>query len=179
MKYLIAFLTLLSLSTGLSAQDLKFSNLDKSPLDVVMYRGADRSAIARVIYSRPSKSDRTVFGELVPYAQVWRTGANEATEITFYKDVMIGDEKVGAGTYSIYTIPNEDNWMFILNSDTTQWGTNYNEEHNVLQVPMKLTPAPESIESFSITMVDDFDGGTLFMGWDDRIASLNFKVAQL
>jgi len=143
-----------------------------------MYRGEDRAAIARVIYSRPSKRDRVVFGELVPYNEVWRTGANEATEITFYKDVMIADVKVAAGTYSIYTIPNEDKWTFILNSDTTQWGTSYNGDHDVLAAPMNVSPAPESIESFSITIIDDYDGGTLFMGWDDRIASLTFKVAQ-
>ncbi|BAO55530.1 DUF2911 domain-containing protein [Nonlabens marinus] len=178
MKYILILLASFFISNDLHSQDLKFSDLDKSPLDVVMYRDADQSAIARVIYSRPSKRDRTVFGELVPYEQVWRTGANEATEITFYKDVIIADETVAAGTYSIYTVPNEDEWTFILNTDTTQWGTNYNEENNVLKAPMNVTPAPESIESFSITIVDDFDGGTMFMGWDNRIASLNFKVVQ-
>ncbi len=178
MKYVLLLITAFFISTDLYSQDLKFSGLDKSPLDVVMYRGADKAAIARVIYSRPAKRDRTVFGELVPYQKVWRTGANEATEITFYKDVIIADKMVAAGTYSIYTVPNEDEWTFILNTDTTQWGTNYNEEHNILEAPMDVTPAPESIESFSITIIDNFDGGTMFMGWDNRIASLNFKVAQ-
>lgn len=178
MKSTFTLMVLVFSVCGLNAQSLNFSNLDKSPLDVVMYRGQDDTAIARVIYSRPAKRDRVVFGELVPYQQVWRTGANEATEITFYKDVEIDMKKVPAGTYSVYTIPNEEEWTFILNSDTMQWGTKYNEEHNVLQAPMKLSPAPETIEFFSITIVDDFEGGTVFMGWDDRIASLDFKVAQ-
>ncbi|AZQ43699.1 DUF2911 domain-containing protein [Nonlabens ponticola] len=170
-------LLIIALVSGLSTgQDLKFSGLDKSPLDVVIYRGEDRAAIARVIYSRPSKNDREVFGKLVPYNQVWRTGANEATEITFYKPVKIADQEVPAGTYSIYTIPGEENWQLILNKQTTQWGTNYNEELNLLQVPMDVMPAPETIESFSISFVDEIDGGRLFLGWDNVIASIHMDV---
>ncbi len=179
MKNIIAAITIVLSSFAVSGQDLTFSNLDKSPLDVVMYRDADKSAIARIIYSRPSKKERKIFGELVPYNQIWRTGANEATEITFYKDVMIADQKVTAGTYSIYTIPNEEVWTFVLNSDTTQWGTNYNEEHDVFKTDMDVSLAPQPIESFSINFVEEMEGAKIFMGWDDRIASLEFKVAQL
>jgi len=177
MKSFIAIFSLLFIGQLTIAQDLAFSDLDKSPLDVVMYRGADQTAIARIIYSRPAKRDRIVFGELIPYGQVWRTGANEATEITFYKDVTIEGEKVNAGSYSIYTIPNEDNWKFILNSQTTQWGTRYDDTKNVYEAEMDVTPSPETIENFSIRIIDQIDGGTIFMGWDDRIASVHFTVA--
>jgi len=176
-KYLIAFFSLLFVSQLSTAQDLAFSGLDKSPLDVVMYRGEDQAAIARIIYSRPAKRDRVIFGELVPYGQIWRTGANEATEITFYKNVLIHDDLVTAGTYSIYTIPDEENWKFILNSQTTQWGTNYDESLNTFEAEMSVSPAPETIENFSIRIIDEIDGGTIFMGWDDRIASLPFTLA--
>ncbi|PRP68350.1 DUF2911 domain-containing protein [Nonlabens agnitus] len=177
MKYFILLFSLLFLSQLSNSQDLAFSGLDKSPLDVVMYRGDDQAAIARIIYSRPAKRDRVVFGELVPYGQVWRTGANEATEITFYKDVTINDELVEAGTYSIFTIPGEENWKFILNSQTTQWGTRYDNQYDIFTTDMKVSPAPETIENFSIRIIDEIDGGTIFMGWDDRIASLHFDVA--
>lgn len=176
MKFIATLSILLFVSQLINAQDLAFSGLDKSPLDVVMYRGEDRAAIARIIYSRPAKRDRVVFGELVPYGKVWRTGANEATEITFYKDVTIDEKLIKSGTYSIYTIPNEDQWKFILNSQTTQWGTRYDETANVFETDMEVTPSPESIENFSIRIIDQIDGGTIFMGWDDRIASLHFTV---
>ncbi|WP_194850838.1 DUF2911 domain-containing protein [Nonlabens antarcticus] len=177
MKNFKIFLVLFSISAILTAQSLGFSNLDKSPLDVVMYRDADQSAVARIIYSRPSKNDRIIFGDLVPYNQVWRTGANEATEVTFYKDVMIEDQKVFAGTYSIYTVPGEEEWTFILNSDTTQSGMDYTESHTVFKTAMDVFPAPQTIESFSINFSEELEGATLFMGWDDRIASVKFKVA--
>jgi hypothetical protein len=177
MRYFIAISLFLFSLTTVTSQGLQFSGLDKSPLDVVMYRGEDRTAIARVIYSRPSKKNREIFGKLVPYGEVWRTGANEATEITFYQDVMIGEQEVPAGTYSMYTIPNEDKWKFILNKATTQWGTNYDEQLNILETAMDVSLAPQTIESFSITFVDEMEGGTLFLGWDDRIASLHFDVA--
>ena len=177
MKILIPFFSLLFISQLATAQDLAFTGLDKSPLDVVMYRGDDQAAIARIIYSRPAKKDRVVFGELVPYGQVWRTGANEATEVTFYKDVIINDETIEAGTYSIFTVPDEDQWKFILNGQTTQWGTKYDGEYDVFTTEMNVSSAPETIENFSIRIIEEIDGGTIFMGWDDRIASLHFDVA--
>lgn len=177
MKYFIAFFSLLFISQLTTAQDLAFSGLDKSPLDVVMYRGDDQAAIARIIYSRPAKRDRIIFGDLVPYGKVWRTGANEATEITFYHDVTINNELISAGTYSIFTVPDEESWKFILNSQTTQWGTKYDETQDFFVTDMNVSPAPETIENFSIRIIDEIDGGTIFMGWDDRIASLKFTLA--
>lgn len=158
--------------------DLTFTQLDKSPLDVVMYRGADKTAVARVIYSRPSKRDREIFGNLVPYDQVWRTGANEATEIAFYKDVKINNQLVKAGTYSLYTIPSENDWKFILNTATTQSGLEYDESKNLVTTTMDVLPSPQEIESFSISFVEQNDGGMLFLGWDDTIASVPFTVVK-
>lgn len=163
-----------------NAQDkepLSFSGLDKSPLDVVMYRDANQVAVARVIYSRPSKNDREIFGKLVPYDQVWRTGANEATEIAFYKDVMINNKLIKAGSYSIYTIPGENQWSFILNTETTQSGTEHNPEKDILKCEMDIIPSPQEIESFSISFMEQKNGAILFLGWDGTIASLEFKIA--
>ena len=171
---LFAFLFYFQTSYG---QDLSFSGLDKSPLDVVMYRGEDQNAIARIIYSRPAKRGRVIFGDLVPYGEVWRTGANEATEITFYQDVSINSQAIAAGTYSIYTIPGENEWTFILNSQTTQWGNRHNKEWDIFKSPMEVMPAPQAIENFSIRIVDQINGGTIFMGWDNLIATIDFSVA--
>jgi hypothetical protein len=141
-----------------------------------MYRNADKVAVARVIYSRPSKKDREIFGALVPYDQIWRTGANEATEIAFYMDVMIKKQLVKAGNYSIYTIPGKDQWSFILNTATTQSGTNYDPKKDVLKVTMDTIPSPQNIESFSISFVEQKEGAILFLGWDKTIASLEFTI---
>ncbi len=176
MKNLLLLISFFTISLWTSAQGLSFSGLDKSPLDVVMYRGDNQAAIARIIYSRPAKRDRTIFGDLVPYGEVWRTGANEATEITFYRDIIIKDTVVKAGTYSIYTIPNQEEWTFILNSQTTQWGTRYDANKNIFETTMNVSSAPETIENFSIRIIEEINGGTIFMGWDDRIASIHFDV---
>jgi len=92
-------------------------------MDAVITRNQDNSPLARIIYSRPKKKNRVIFGDLVPYGKVWRTGANEATEITFYEDVLFNSEKVKAGTYTLYTIPRKENWVVIINKVINTWGS--------------------------------------------------------
>jgi hypothetical protein len=177
-KYLFLLLFVaVTLISNAQSNNLSFSDLDKSPLDVVMARGEDDVAITRVIYSRPSKNDREIFGKLVPYGQVWRTGANEATEITFYRDVILGERQVAAGTYSLYTIPNEDDWTIIINSNTTQWGNEYDATKNVLEFTAESLISPTSIESFSISFADQDQGIILFLGWDDTIVPVPIRIA--
>jgi len=84
MKYILIIAAILLSSASIQAQEISFSKIDKSPLDVVIHRDANNRAMARVIYSRPAKRDRVIFGELVKYGEIWRTGANEATEIDFF-----------------------------------------------------------------------------------------------
>lgn len=158
--------------------DLSFSGLDKSPLDVVIARDTANKALSRIIYSRPAMRDRDIFGALVPFGTVWRTGANEATEITFYKDVVIGNQEVNSGTYSIYTVPNEEEWTFILNSETTQWGTDYDPTKNILEMSVQPMLSPTSIEHFSISFLEQEQGLILFMGWDDTIVQVPIKFAR-
>ncbi|MGB5981374.1 MAG: DUF2911 domain-containing protein [Nonlabens sp.] len=172
------FLFILIASTTFAQENKLFANLDASPLDVVMARDDDNTAVARIIYSRPSKRDREIFGSLVPYGEVWRTGANEATEIAFYKDMIVAGQKIQAGTYSIYTIPQEDNWTFILNSQTTQWGTQYDESKNILEAQINTMPSPTIIEAFSVNFTTLNDEIVLFMGWDETIAQVPIKIAE-
>ena len=101
----------------------------------------------KVVYGQPAKKGRVIFGELVPYGQVWRAGANEATEITFAKDGTFAGKPVKAGTYSFFTIPIENEWTVVLNSELKQWGAfGYDKakDKNVLEasVPSKKTDAP-------------------------------------
>lgn len=168
-------IVLLLISASMSAQD--FADLDKSPMDAVITRNEDNSPLARIIYSRPKKKNREVFGKLVPYGQVWRTGANEATEITFYENVFFNKKKVKAGTYSLFTIPNENNWTLIINKKINVWGTNYDESMDVLrtQVTSKSTAAP--VEDFSITFKPTKYGSDLLMGWDDTFVEVPIQKA--
>lgn len=109
-----------------------------------------------VDYSRPSVKGRTVFGDLVPYGKMWRTGANAATKITFSDDVKVEGKDVKAGTYAIYTIPNKDSWEVILYNDLTIGGNtaNFKAENEVARVVVKPTALSKSVETFTINLSD-------------------------
>ncbi|MEX2586026.1 MAG: DUF2911 domain-containing protein [Balneolaceae bacterium] len=122
------------------------------------------TTILQVTYGRPSDRGRTIFGDLVPYRQVWRTGANESTVITFSDPVTIEGERVEAGTYSLYTIPGEDEWVIILN-EKLSWGTQYDESEDLLRVRVQPGQAPHQ-EQFLIYFDEvDETSGTLLIHW--------------
>ncbi|MFD0933406.1 DUF2911 domain-containing protein [Psychroflexus salinarum] len=177
MKLFNSCLIVFLITFSASAQD--FSDIDKSPMDAVITRNQDNSPLARIIYSRPKKKDRVIFGELVPYNKVWRTGANEATEITFYEDVLFNGTEIEAGTYSLYTIPEEKKWIIIINEKINVWGAySYDDSLDILRttVPAKQTAA--SVENFSITFKPSVDGSDLLMGWDDTFIEVPIQKAQ-
>ena len=103
-----------------------------------------------VDYSAPSKRDRKIMGGLVPYGQVWRTGANAATTLTTETDLMIGDLHVPAGKYTLYSLPGEKDWTLIVNKQTGQWGTEYNQAQDLGRVAMKVSPVKDTVETFVI-----------------------------
>ena len=149
----------------------KFPKLDKSPADIVLYprRGADK--VAKIVYSRPQLKGRSL-SQLAPNGKVWRTGANEASQITFYKDVTFGGKSVKAGTYSLFTIPGESEWTIIINSATNDWGAfSYSESKDVARVKASVKKAKSTIEAFSIAM----GGGNLSLGWGDVVVSVPVK----
>ncbi len=162
-----------------------FTGPDKSPMDMAYYpdnfahdRKPGQKAMIRVTYSRPQKNNREIFGKLVPYGKVWRTGANEATEIKFYRDVELGGKKVKAGSYSLFTIPGEKEWTIILNSDLDYWGAySYNEKHDVLRVMAPATSLSNSVEDFTIQF-ENKDAGTPVMklAWDKTVAEVPIKL---
>jgi hypothetical protein len=168
----LCFSFVLILTTvSLSAQD--FKDLDKSPMDAVITRNQDNSPLARIIYSRPKKKNRVIFGELVPYGKIWRTGANEATEITFYEDVLFNSEKVKAGTYALYTIPSKENWVVIINKAINTWGAySYDDSLDILRTSVEARNTAATIEDFSVTFKPTKYGSDLLMGWDDTFVEI-------
>ena len=103
-----------------------------------------------VDYSAPSKRGRKIMDGLVPFGQVWRTGANAATTLTTETDLMIGNLHVPAGKYTLYSIPGEKEWTLIVNKQTGQWGTEYNAAQDLGGVTMSVTPVKETVETFVI-----------------------------
>lgn len=133
----------------------------------------------RLTYGRPSVNDRTIFAAdgLVPYGEVWRTGANEATTISVSSDVMVEGEPLSAGTYSLYTIPGEDSWTIIFNDIANQWGTNYDSSEDVLRVEVTPESAPQrEMMMFSFTNVTD-TSGTCVLHWNETRVPFEIEVA--
>ena len=162
-----------------SKEELKFSKIDASPMDQALYRDKNDVAMARVIYSRPQKRDREVFGKLVPYGEVWRTGANEATELTLYKDMKVADATLKAGTYSLYSIPGETEWTVILNNKTNTWGAyEYTDKEDKVRIKVPVRQAPNTIESLSMAFQESKKGADLLIGWDDSYVKVPFKNAK-
>lgn len=128
---------------------------------------------ARVIYCRPQKKGRVTFGGIVKYNETWRLGANEATEIEFYKPVTIAGTAVSQGRYTLYCIPNETKWTIILNKDNYTWGSyGYDAKKDVLRTDIPVTKNDKVIEALTIYFEDLQQGANLIMLWDDVKTSL-------
>jgi hypothetical protein len=129
-----------------------------------------------VDYSRPAKRGRVIFGELVPFGQVWRTGANSATQLKTDKNLQVGGVALPAGVYSLFTIPNAKEWTLIINSETGQPGTAHKPEKDVQRIPMKVTTLSQPVEKFTIGLTPGEAGGVLFMEWDTTRAEVPVTV---
>ena len=163
-----------------SKKGMNFPKMDTSPMDMVTYRNDNNEMLMRVIYSRPQKRDREVFGKLVPYGEVWRTGANETTEIAFFKDMEIGGETFEAGTYALYTIPNEKEWTIILNKSQHTWGAyEYTDEKDLVRIKVPVRNLEHPLENFSMALepANKDAGINLLMGWDNKYVKVPFTPA--
>ena len=157
-----AFLMLLSFSVN--AQN--FKGLDKSPMDAASfpsdYKVSDK--LIKIVYSRPQLNGRAL-SELAPNEKVWRTGANEAAELTLYTDMKLGDTPVKAGVYTFYTIPGEKEWTVILSKDLNVWGSYfYNDANDVARLSVPVTSG-DSLEAFSIAFEEAEGGVHMHLGW--------------
>jgi hypothetical protein len=170
---LILLVLVLALFSGLWGEDLKFPRV--SP-------GAEVSQTigltdVKIVYHRPGVKGRVIWGELVPYDKVWRTGANEATTIEFSSDVMIGDNKLAAGTYGLFTIPGKDEWTIIFSKQNKIWGAmGYKEEQDALRVKVKPASAPHC-EWMQFQFVDLHEGSAkVNLHWEKIMVSFTIKV---
>lgn len=177
MKKLFVVLGFVLAGQVLMAQQ-KPTDLDKSPMDVAYYpanfpilkmRGQTTGdPTARILYSRPQKKGRDIFGEEVKYNEVWRLGANEATEMELFKNATIGGKKIPKGRYSLFCIPTENKWTIIFNKDNYSWGSfTYKSEKDVARIDVPVQKSTENTEA--LTMY--FENNSWIIMWDDmRVA---------
>lgn len=159
--------------------------VDKSPMDMSYYPAnypvqkiqdkITEPLAARVIYSRPQKAGRTIYGGLVKYGEVWRIGANEATEIEFFKHVRIDGKKIPKGRYTLYAIPNETSWIIIINKETDTWGSfKYDAKKDLTRKEVTVQKTDAVIESLAMAFEKSAIGFNLIIAWDNVKASVPF-----
>ena len=149
-----------------SAMDMSYYP-DKYPVLKIQGK-ATEPLVSRIVYSRPVKAGRIIFGNLVKYGEVWRLGANEATEIEFYRHVKIGGKKIAKGRYTLYTIPEENSWTFILNKETDTWGSfKYDAQKDVIRVNVEVQKLSTSTEYLTMVFEKTISGCKLVVIWDN------------
>jgi hypothetical protein len=177
MKSIKILVTSLLISTSIFAQQ-KPTDLDKSPMDMSYYPAnfpilkldgkVKDQPIVRVIYGRPQKNNRVIFDGIVKYGEMWRLGANEATEIEFLKAAKINNKTIAKGRYTLYCIPTADKWTMIISKDNFCWGNySYNPKNDVLRVDIKVEKNTETVEAFTTYFDGTKTGANLIFMWDD------------
>lgn len=182
------FFTSCSLQGNKERKNQEFNGLDKSSMDMIYYPDgfaykktfknlSGDSIVARIIFGRPKKNNREVFGEMVPYGKVWRTGANEATEFTAYQDLIFGTDTLSAGTYTLYTIPEEHQWTIIFSNHLNVWGAyKYDIKEDALRITQKVVPSSEIIEVFSMRFENTESNKVLLkLAWDETKVEIPFS----
>ena len=181
-KILAVMLSFVSLCAAAQMSNSKLPPMDKSPMDMSYYPAnypllkiqdkVTEPLVIRLIYSRPQLNGRRLFGEIQDYGQVWRLGANEATEIEFFKDVKINNKKIKKGRYTLDCIPSPDKWTIIINKETDTWGSfKYDATKDVVRMDVPITKT-ESTEALTIIFDKTATGANMVMYWDDVKASL-------
>jgi hypothetical protein len=145
-----------------------------SPRDTARADVAGASLL--VDYGRPSKRGRQVFGGIVPYGEVWRTGANAATQFRTDHDLDFGGTVVPAGFYTLWTLPTANGWTLIVNTQTGQWGTEHHADRDLVKIPMRVESLGDEVEHFTISIAPGADGGELRLDWDHTRAAAAFRV---
>ena len=164
MKSVLLFVLAALMSSTITAQELKLPAL--SPTSTITQEFSTTKM--EIVYSRPSARGRLVFGDLVPFGQVWRTGANAATKVTFGEEVEIGGTTVKAGTYSFYSVPGANEWEIILNKNTGNWGAmGYDTKDDVVRFKVRPSVLSSSVETFTISVSNiKFSSCTIDLAWE-------------
>ncbi len=181
MKQLITTLSFFLVIAG-SAQQ-KPTELDKSPMDMSYWPAnypilkmsgkAKDQPMARIIYGRPMKNGRIIFGGIIKYNEMWRLGANEATEIETFRTLNIAGKILPKGRYTIYCLPTENKWTVIINKDNFCWGNfTYDTKKDITRTDIDLEKNTESVEAFTIYFDETKNGANLIFLWDDIKTSL-------
>ena len=163
-----------------------YEPIDVSPMDMCyfpvdypklkMANAITTPPVARVIYSRPHRQGRKIFGNLLPYGSPWRLGANEATELDIYQPVTIQNKKIAAGRYVLYCIPNEKTWTVVLNSNIDSWGLKPDATKDLFQFDIPVQRSDTTCEFFTMVFEKTGTGADLLMAWDDAVARLPIKL---
>ena len=179
MQKRIAFLTLLIITLTVAAAAQQDKSKRPSPPAHAQCKFADGKTI-NVDYSSPRVSDpkthqpRKIYGGLVLYGKVWRTGANESTTFVTDTDVTIGGKDVPAGSYTIFTVPNEDKWTLVISKKTGEWGTDYpGEDNDLARVDMTASKTSAPVENFTIAFDQKGDSCTMHLDWENTRASVD------
>ncbi len=164
----------------------RFAPTDISPVDISyfppdyavkkMSQAAPALPVMRIIYSRPHKQGRKIFGSLIRYGEPWRMGANESTDIEFFRPVVIQDKTVAKGRYIMYCVPSEKTWDVVLNSNIYSWGLKQDTTKDIhrFQVPAQRTGHP--VEYFTMVFQNSETGAELLIVWDDVQAKLPITI---
>lgn len=189
-KLLVLSMLFLLVSGGLSAQE--FPKMDGSPMDAAYFppraafRGFAKTEEAKkadepkikVVYSRPQKKGRTIFGELQKYGELWRVGANESTEITFFADAKVNGSKLNSGRYTLYVIPQEKEWDVYFSSDLDGWG-HYafdKEKSTVAKITVPTQKTEATVEALAIMFEASDNGAHMIIGWDDTMVRVPIEM---
>ena len=131
----------------------------------------------KTAYSSPRMKGRKIYGDLVPFGEVWRTGANEATTFVSSGDVVVGGKTVPAGNYTLFTVPTADKWTLIINKKTGEWGIPYKYESDELaRVDMKASKLPSPVENFTISYEKSGNGCVMHIDWENTRASVDISA---
>jgi hypothetical protein len=166
-------LLLLTLTALLTAQD---KGSRPSPPAQAQCKFSNGKTLA-IDYSSPRAKGRKIFGDLVPYGEVWRTGANEATTFVTTANLSVGGKNVPAGSYTIFTVPNADKWSLIVNKKTGEWGIPYKYEADELtRADMKVSSTSSQVENFTIALASMDGGCAMNISWENTQASVNISA---
>ena len=172
LKRIILLLSIVAI--GILAYTYFYTDVFKKPLspkDTVEFKLNDLEL--EVFYNRPSKRDREIFGGLVAYNKVWRTGANEATTFKTNQALKIGNDSLLVGKYTLWTVPNKESWQVIFNSKQYPWGVNdemqamREPEFDVINIEIPIEEIPSTVEQFTIAFDNSTDNLSLTMAWDN------------
>lgn len=159
-----------------------YSPVDISPMDMSYYptdypklkmtKAISSAPLARVIYSRPHLQGRTLFHDVLKYGEPWRLGANESTELDLYTDAFIRDKKIKAGRYVLYSLPEEDKWTIIINSNIDSWGLQPDSTKDIARFVVPVKQTSNHLEYYTMIFEKNNEGADLLMAWDNFEARL-------